>query len=123
MTRSVTIVLGIAAVLLALACSSGGSDEQTDPPTAATSAASTWTAGQLLYLRRIGELDPGLVVDEERAIRRAEATCEDIRGKQLSEQQLVDRVVERMSGGNATINAEQAKFILSLIRRHICPTA
>ncbi|GGM14179.1 hypothetical protein GCM10012279_35380 [Micromonospora yangpuensis] len=114
--------------LTLLACGGGSSDDQAEPaaapPADRTSApapsASTWSTAQRAYLDALAEIDPGLVANEERAIRRAETTCGDIEAEGLSETALTKRVVERLSGGNATIDTAQAKKALALMREHIC---
>jgi len=76
--------------------------------------------GESAYLAALERIDAGLVVNEERALRRARETCDDIAAGELSEAKLVERVVFRLSGGNATIDAKQATQAVALMKQHIC---
>lgn len=71
------------------------------------------------YLAGLHEIDPGLVANESRALRRAEETCADIKAG-LSGDALAARVVARLSGGNATINTAQARRAIALMQTNIC---
>lgn len=114
--RARNVVVALCA-LVAVACSPGGDE----PEAAAPAPSSSWTVEQRAYLEALGRIDPGLVASEERAITRAGYMCADIAKGEMTEQQLVDRTVFRLSGGNATITAEQGAQALALMRQHICP--
>lgn len=126
MRRLLTVACTLAALTL-LACG-GGTDDSAAPvpksePTpqpSASAPASASAAKQRAYLDALAEIDPGLVASEDRAIRRAEATCGDIQVEGLSGEALTKRVVARLSGGNATIDAGQAEKAIKLMREHIC---
>ncbi|MFI5839441.1 hypothetical protein ACIA8K_06975 [Catenuloplanes sp. NPDC051500] len=138
MSRNIWAVAVIAAGMVALS-GCGGSDAEPPaapkaPATSAPAAPATSAAAapkpaaepsyseqdRATYLAELAKIDPGLVVNEERAIRRAEETCADIAAGEITGSKLVDRVVERLSGGNATINASQADRALELMKTHIC---
>jgi hypothetical protein len=71
------------------------------------------------YLAGLTEIDPGLTVNEERAISRAANICLDIsQGK--DETTVIGNAVERLSGGNARIDEAQAAQAVELAREHIC---
>lgn len=76
-------------------------------------------SGRAAYLEALRAIDPGLVADEDRAIRRAEETCADIKAGHAGDE-LVQRVVARLSGGNATIDAAQAQRAIDAMRQHVC---
>ncbi|MEU7617202.1 hypothetical protein AB0B27_14060 [Micromonospora rifamycinica] len=121
MRRLLTAAATVAALTL-LACGSG-SDDKAAPPAAEPTpqpSTSTWSTKQRAYLDALAQIDPGLTANEERAIRRAEATCGDITAEGLSGAALTKRVVERLSGGNATIDSGQAEKAITLMRQHIC---
>lgn len=72
------------------------------------------------YINDLSKLDPGLTVNVGRAISRATNTCADIKDG-LSGDALAERVVLRLSGGNATINKKQAEEAIKLMRKWVCP--
>lgn len=88
--------------------------------TTAGTAAAGLSADQRAYLVALAAIDPGLVVDEDRAISRAESTCQEIASGKSGDV-LVANVVQRLSGGNATVNAEQARQAIELMKRLVCP--
>jgi hypothetical protein len=73
------------------------------------------------YLAGLTAIDPGLTGNEDRAIRRAENICADLKAGK-DEQTVIGNTVQRLSGGNATINEEQAAQAVELARTHICAT-
>lgn len=115
----------------ATACSSGPDEElravPAEAPGNATPAASSGVPGndeipadrRAAFVEALREIDPGLVTNEERAVRRARSTCLDIAegGKGAA---LADRVAQRYTGGNATIDAEQAQQVIAAAKRWIC---
>lgn len=124
-------VLGGALVVLALL---GGllrlldGDEATTPSAGSTSAPNrtaepgetrvpvpTPDAGQrTTYLAALADIDPGLVVHEERAIRRGRAVCDRILNP-AGRSDLTGYVVAALSGGDATINTAQAKQVIQAV--------
>lgn len=103
-------------IILTAAC---GSATPAPPRVPAPTAAPNSDA-QAAYLARPEQIDPGLVVNTERAIRRAKNICLDIeQGK--NEATVVSNAVQRLSGGNATIDKAQAAQVVELARMHICP--
>lgn len=103
--------------LSGLACGSGGGDEK---PAAEVAPAATWSAAQRAYLDGLGKIERGLVANEDRAIRRAEETCSDVKAGEITGAKLTQRVVDRLSGGDATIDAKQADQALALMKANIC---
>ncbi|MGH3768610.1 MAG: DUF732 domain-containing protein [Pseudonocardiaceae bacterium] len=106
----------LAGIILTAGCGSATPAPSRAPaPTAAPT-----TDAQTAYLARLEQIDPGLVVNTERAIRRAENICLDIKqGK--DEATVVSNTVQRLSGGNATIDKAQAAQVVELAKTHICP--
>jgi len=71
------------------------------------------------YLAGLTDIDPGLTVNEDRAISRATNICLDIeQGKAAAT--IISNTAERLSGGNATIDEAQAAEAVELARAHIC---
>jgi hypothetical protein len=104
----VVIAGGVAGIVLV-----SGGDEPGAPVPAGV------TAAERAYLDAAGAVDPGLVVNEARALRRAEESCADMAAG-LSGDALTARVVARMSGGDASIDAGQAAVLIEAMRAHIC---
>lgn len=73
------------------------------------------------YLHELGQIDPGLTVSDTRAIGRASETCHDILTSRVTGDKLTETVVQRLSGGNATIDGKQAGQAITLMRKHVCP--
>lgn len=68
------------------------------------------------YLATIARIDEGLVVNEERAMRRAGRVCERIIRPPGGTLTLPKYVVLEMSGGNAQINERQAAQIIRAVK-------
>lgn len=84
-------------------------------PDAAGGVPSPSKAQQRAYLTALERIDPGLVVNEDRAIRRARSICDRvINGAQGAT--LEKYVVAELSGGNATINEAQAKQVIKAVK-------
>lgn len=113
------MVVMVCVASLALAGCGGGSDE---PATKASPSAesSALTAEQEAYLKGLEKIDPGLVVNEERALRRAKDICSDVERGEFSGEQLAKRAAERLSGGNATIDAGQGAKVVELAKSNVC---
>ncbi len=103
----------------------GGGEEEAKPAAKTSEAAKpdgggvpTPDAGQAAaYLEALRGIDPGLVVNEERAIRRGRAICDRIinppGGKNMT---LAQYTVAELSGGNATINQAQAYEVIKAVK-------
>jgi hypothetical protein len=91
--------------------------ETTSAPVPTSSGLSA--EGRRAYLDSLGAIDPGLIANEDRAIRRAEETCADLL-QGWSGDQLADRVVTRLSGGSAQIDRAQAVEAIALMKRWVC---
>lgn len=75
--------------------------------------------GRAAYLAGLTSIDSGLTLNEDRAISRATNICLDIdQGK--DETTIINNTVERLSGGNATIDEDQAADVVELARTYIC---
>jgi hypothetical protein len=116
--------LGVSAIALA-GC--GAAPEAPAPTPPSTSGAAAVETGEVsadaraAYLAGLTAIDPGLTGDEDRAIRRAENICSDLEAGKDG-QTVIGNTVQRLSGGNATINKEQAAQVVELARTHICTT-
>ncbi|MGI9000907.1 MAG: DUF732 domain-containing protein [Pseudonocardia sp.] len=113
MRRLALMFLTVLAALVAC-----GGPSATAPSTAPTTKAPI-TADQAAYLDGLREINPGLVVNPDRAIRRATNICLDIE-EGMTEPEVVRSTVARLSGSNATIDAPQAAQAVELAKRHIC---
>lgn len=94
-------------------------ESSSGPPRSAPDGSAA-TSEERAYLRALAAIDPGLVVNEDRAISRAENTCLDIDSGKTGDV-LVNNVIQRLSGGNATIDQRQARDAIELMERWICP--
>lgn len=73
-------------------------------------------AGQrATYLAALASIDPGLVVHEERAIRRGRAVCDRILNP-AERGDLTEYVVAALSGGDATIDQAQADRVVTAVK-------
>lgn len=117
-------VVAAVMVCLSLSACSGGSAEEADPPVASAPSSPQEQEGlsagkRQALLAELRRIDPGLVADEERAVRRAESVCQDVReGKTPA--QVAKNAQLRFTGGNATVDAEQAGKIVAAVKRHMC---
>jgi outer membrane murein-binding lipoprotein Lpp len=68
------------------------------------------------YLAALEKIDPGLVVNEDRALTRAGRVCERMRGAGGGTMTLPEYVVVELSGGNATIDETQAKHVIEAVK-------
>jgi hypothetical protein len=114
-----TVIAAAFGVLALAGCSTSTPAEPTasSAPVQPVSGVPTPDAGQQAdYLAALKEIDPGLVVNEERAIRRGRAICDRIINKSGSAASLVSYTVEELSGGNATIDQAQAKKAIKAVK-------
>ncbi|MCI4066290.1 hypothetical protein MRQ36_28555 [Micromonospora sp. R77] len=116
------ITIAAVLVLASTACSGTKSADNATPATtsAAAPAQADFTAKEKNYLAGLKKIDKGLVTNEERAIRRAQNICLDVKGGEFNDKQLADRAAERLSGGDATINSTQAAKVVALAKANIC---
>lgn len=115
------MVLPVLAAVLSVAACGGGDDAAVSQPSKSPGApAADFSAKEESYLAGLEKIDAGLVANEERAIRRAEETCADIKAGEFKGDALNERVAERLSGGSATIDAKQASQVVALMKANIC---
>src|SRR5690606_10506513 len=118
----------IAAIVVAVLAIGGaiieavGGDGQ-EPEAAVASAAPsrqvvpTPDAGQAAaYLAALERIDPGLVANAERAIRRGRSICDRIINPRGGTMTLEEYVVAELSGGNATIDEAQARQVIRAVK-------
>lgn len=69
------------------------------------------------YLAALRRIDPGLTVNEERVMRRAERVCERIlRGSGGGSLSLAEYTRMELSGGNATITTAEAGRVIQAVK-------
>lgn len=121
--RKLIVAAGLVAALTAVACGSGESESGSAAPDVSVPSAApvkSFTPEQVAYLAALKKIDPGLVANESRALSRAESSCQKVKDGDLSRAKLIDQVRQRLSGGDATIDADQAERALKLMEKHIC---
>ncbi|MFJ2029435.1 hypothetical protein [Streptosporangium sp. NPDC087985] len=114
----VVLALAVIGGLLKL---TGGEDETAASPSASASptagaervvAAEPTRSQQRAYLAALKEIDPGLTVNPTRVMRRAGRVCDRL----LNEPDgLPKYTVLELSGGNATIDEDQAKQVIDAV--------
>lgn len=114
------MLLAAAGVCALAAC--GGSEGGAPTVAPVAQATEAVTPKQQAYLDAIEKIDPGLVVKTSRALDRAGYVCDHIEQGDTNKQ-LVHYTREMLSGGNATIDAAQAKKVIKLVKKHICDDA
>jgi len=110
-------------VLVAAALSACGFDadpQESSNNRPAAPAGEVLTAEQRAYLDALSKIDPGLVSDQERALDRVANICLDIAMGQFSDEQLAERVANRLSGGNVKIDLAQAAEVITLAKEYAC---
>jgi len=119
---TVVITVAVFAVLLLVAvvtkvATGDASTSSAQPSSTAAGKSPNWNAEQQrTYLDTLSALDPGLVANEDRAIRRAERICDRILNPPGGTMSLERYVVEELSGGNATIDEETAKTVIAAVK-------
>lgn len=68
------------------------------------------------YLATIARIDPGLVVNRERALRRARGVCDRIVNPPGGTLTLTRYTAVMLSGGDAQINERQARQVIRAVR-------
>ncbi|GGS88455.1 DUF732 domain-containing protein [Nonomuraea spiralis] len=118
-----TLIAAMLGVLALTGCSSTGpaaSSPSSDVGATTSQSAPApdyLTAQKADYLAALDAIDPGLVVNEERALRRGQRVCDRIlRGSDGGTMSLEEYTVAELSGGNATINEAQAKQVIKAVK-------
>lgn len=94
--------------------SAGATPNRTAEPATVPSPSA---AEQRAYLAALKAIDPGLTVNTERAVRRAERVCDRIlHGSDGGSMSLEQYTVAELSGGNATIDEAQAKKVIAAVK-------
>ena len=120
-------LIAIAAAVFALT-GCGSDTPAASSPTPTASAATTSAAvapsaravNSEAFLAGLRAIDPGLVANEDRAVRRAKDICLDISQDEFTNQQLAARAAERYSGGTATITPAQGARVVALAKANVC---
>jgi hypothetical protein len=95
---------------------SAGAQQPSTAATVRAVASAPPDAGQRAdYLATLAGIDPGLVVNEGRAIARGQRVCEQILHK-TTKWTITRYTIEELSGGNATINATQARQVIKAVK-------
>lgn len=118
--------LSLILISLALAgCGGGDAAAPASPsPTSSSARPESWEripeAQREEYIGALERIEPGLVVNEERALRRGVTTCDNLK-EGLTENAVAERARQRFTGGNATVDAGQARRIVAAAKRWVCP--
>ncbi|MEV1206117.1 DUF732 domain-containing protein [Microbispora rosea] len=111
-------VVAIVGLVLVGAAQQRAAEEAVRPMATTAGKTVRWNAEQQrTYLDMLSVLDPGLVANEDRAIRRAERICDRILNPPEGSTMSLERyVVEELSGGNATIDEATAGTVIGAIK-------
>lgn len=101
------------------AAGSTGQSTQAQDVTSAPAAGALSAKDRAAYLAHLAKVDQGLVTNEDRAVRRGQSTCLDIK-QGIKGSQLTGRVSQRFTGGNATVGTAEAKQIIAAVKRWLC---
>ncbi|WP_214317267.1 hypothetical protein [Nonomuraea sediminis] len=115
----VVLLVGLVVMAQVFAKLAASLPQSTPSPRAQPSVASRTPseAQERVYLAKLKAIDPGLVVNTERAIRRAENICGRILdGADGGKLTLEQYVVQELSGGNATIDQAQARQVIKAVK-------
>ncbi|MGI5153603.1 DUF732 domain-containing protein [Microbispora sp. CA-102843] len=123
-TSPLTVVIVVAAVLVlaVIATVAKVATEDAPAPKASATAAAVPSPDaeqRAAYLAALERIDPGLVANEDRAIRRASRVCERIHNP-AGGMSLERYTVEELSGGNASITTAQARQVIKAVKAW-CP--
>lgn len=123
-TRTTTAGVLAALALTLTACDSG--DDQADTKPNKNSPAPTASdflrpnvAQQKTLIDGLTAIDPGLTVNEERAVRRSVNVCDDIR-KGKDDKTVTGNAAYRYDGGNADVDNAKAEKIVKVIKDAYC---
>ncbi|MEV4457020.1 hypothetical protein [Microbispora sp. NPDC049633] len=124
--KTVVIIGAVIVALAVVGIAIGASGGEEPGPAASTSSAQPTSGAQVpspdadqaaAYLDALRAIDPGLVANEERAIRRAVRVCERIIAPPEGSTMSLERyVVAELSGGNATITTGQARQVIKAVK-------
>jgi hypothetical protein len=125
--RTRTTTAGILAVLALTLTACGSSDDQADDKPSAKSPAPATSSAFLrpnvaqekTLIDGLTAIDPGLTVNEERAVRRSVGVCDDIR-KGKDHDTVVGNAAYRYDGGNASVDNAKAEKIVKVIKDAYC---
>lgn len=101
---------GVLAIVIAVSGKDSPAPYQAVPP----APEPTLSAAESSYVGQLSGIDPGLVVNEQRAVRRGESVCyEQAHGR--SGTALVEYARQEFDGGNAAVDTAKAQQIVALI--------
>ena len=124
-TRTTTVGILAALALTLTACDSG--DDQADTkPTASSPAPASSSAflepnatQEKTLINGLTAIDPGLTVNEERAVRRSVNVCDDIRNGKDGKT-VISNAAYRYDGGDASVDNAKAEKIVKVIKDAYC---
>ena len=123
-TRTTTAGILAALALTLTACDSG--DDQADAKPTASSPAPANSAflepnatQEKTLINGLTAIDPGLTVNEERAVRRSVNVCDDIR-KGKDGKTVISNAAYRYDGGDASVDNAKAEKIVKVIKDSYC---
>lgn len=108
-------VLGVFGVLVDAVVSDGPTATASASPAAATGVPTPDAEQRAAYLAALQEIDPGLVANEDRAIRRGRAVCDRIINPRTTPS-VEEYTVAALSGGTTTINQAQARQVIKAVK-------
>lgn len=111
------IVLIVALGIIAVATAPEPAAPPLPEPT--TAAPAVAPADPDAYLREVAAIDPGLTVNRDRALNRADNICSDLAAGK-DEATVIRNARERLSGGSASVDDDQAAAVVEQARTHIC---
>jgi hypothetical protein len=115
----VVLVVGLVLVSTVAAKVAGSLPSASATPTASSGVGLRTPSEdqERVYLAALKAIDPGLTVNTERAVRRAERVCDRIlHGSDGGSMSLERYTVAELSGGNATIDEQQAKRVIRAVK-------
>lgn len=107
-------------IMLTAGCAAVAPTPESGPVTPDVAVDTVLADARAAYLAALKQIDSGFVVNADRAIRRAENICLDVE-QDKDESIVINNAVQRLSGGDASINAAQAAQAVELAKTHICP--
>ncbi|MEU1810966.1 hypothetical protein [Micromonospora aurantiaca (nom. illeg.)] len=114
-----TAVLALAGCGTSTAEPSVAAPSSSAPPSAAASS-TIKAVNSEAFLAGLRVVDPGLVANEDRALRRARDICLDVSQNEFTNKQLAERAAERYSGGTVTLTSEQGAKVVALAKANVC---
>lgn len=110
----------VLAALAVAGCSSSTSESAPTTTRTPVGQVAQKTTQEVSYLAGLTEINPGLSVHEERALRRGRRICERLNGGSNGGMSVSKYVVLELSGGNATISEAEAHQAIDLAKATIC---